>query len=269
MPLLNSTLPVANTCLENFYPQQPGAAFGIGNIIDWLSFHPTLTHVLILLFTFWELFVALGLFFGAMTRGFALGACSINIVLMVVFGWMGTTCIDEWNLSAYGFAMSLTLFLLGSGSLSVDHFLIQKFPFLEKQFFFKWLFSGRLHPELYKKLTLLLAGLTLVFTVGFYHYYRGAVVSKLYSRTALKTHSIAISNIKVASQLDFDAYIDGGPDTQGLYIMKVSLQNMNGKTLLTLSNKDFGKTAIKNRYIYLKIRKHLFPLKDQQVLKPT
>ena len=224
----------------------PGASFGVGDIIHWLYGNPMLAHFSIWALTLAELAIAIFFALGLATRATALLSTAINVNLMVIFGWMGTTCLDEWNLSAYGFAMSLTVLVLGSGSFSIDNMLLKKCPKLNENIYFKLLFSGRLPFRLYKNLSVLFTVITLLFTVGFYHYYRGGVWTKFYSRTALKAHSIKVTDITVNNGIiKFNSYINGGPDTQGLYITDITLLNKNNEVMYTINSRDFEKLKYK------------------------
>src|SRR5690625_5873591 len=57
-------------------------------------------------------------------------------------GWIGTTCLDEWQIGILGLAGGFTLFLTGSGYYSFDHFFKKKgYAFTGKNWF-PWLGSG-------------------------------------------------------------------------------------------------------------------------------
>ena len=44
----------------------------------------------------------------------------LNVALMLIFGWMGSTCLDEWTMAVSGVAMSSAVFLAGGGAWSLD-----------------------------------------------------------------------------------------------------------------------------------------------------
>lgn len=43
-----------------------------------------------------------------------------SVLLMLMFGWQGATCIDEWTMAACNLAMGATLFL-GGGAYALIH----------------------------------------------------------------------------------------------------------------------------------------------------
>lgn len=123
----------------------PGAIFGTGNILSALMHNPTLLHISIIVFTLVELLVGLGLIFGFITRFFGLISVGLAVSLMLMFGWLGSTCVDEWTMAANSFAMGLGIMITGSGSWwSVDHWLAKKCPQFASRSWFPWLFSGPL-----------------------------------------------------------------------------------------------------------------------------
>src|SRR5699024_4582436 len=102
--------------------------FSRRSIIHLLVGYPDLLHVLVWVWTLAELFIGIGLILGLFTRLFGLGSLLINIPLMVIFGWMGSTCVDEWTMAAAGFAMGATLMIGGGGPWSLDHFFERRHP---------------------------------------------------------------------------------------------------------------------------------------------
>jgi thiosulfate dehydrogenase [quinone] large subunit len=63
-----------------------------------------------------------------MTRLSALATIGFSIALMLIFGWQGGTCIDEWTMASCNLAMGATLMLAGSGAYSLDNVLLKRNP---------------------------------------------------------------------------------------------------------------------------------------------
>jgi len=120
----------------------PGALF-VQAPIEWTLAHPDLIDAAVWLWTFAELAVGLGLIFGLLTRLAALGSIAINIALMLIFGWMGSTCLDEWTMAVSGVAMSSAIFLAGGGAWSLDA-LVGRSAWTARNSWSRWLFSGPL-----------------------------------------------------------------------------------------------------------------------------
>jgi thiosulfate dehydrogenase (quinone) len=96
----------------------PGALWVQGPI-EWTLRHPDLIVASVWLWTFAELAIGLGLMLGLATRLAAFGSFWLNVVLMLIFGWMGSTCLDEWTMAVSGVAMSSAVFLAGGGVWSL------------------------------------------------------------------------------------------------------------------------------------------------------
>ena len=232
----------------------PGAAFGVGHIMHWLMSIPTLLHVAIIGFSLLELIVGIGLIIGLGTRILSLAAIGLSITLMLIFGWMGTTCLDEWTMAASSFAMACMVLATGSGSWSVDH-LLQRRGCLQKMPWLSWLTSGPLplSRDGFVRLTKILGILSIAFTVFFYGYNFDAIYSPLGKRVDSAHPAIALSGAVISPDaVTVNGYVDAGPDTQGLYILQATLSAPGQATPIftynaaDLAKKDFVK--IKNSY---------------------
>lgn len=209
----------------------PGALWVQGPI-EWTLRHPDLILASVWLWTFAELAVGLGLIFGLMTRLAAFASIWLNVSLMLIFGWMGSTCLDEWTMAVSGVAMSSAVFLAGGGSVSLDS-LIGRTGWSRNKPWSNWIFSGPLPPERVRAVGLGLAAVAVVFTVGSYHLLFGAVVTPLHSRVNFHSHDIALSSVRQSLDggVSFDAYVDAGPDTGALYIVGARLEDEAGRTV--------------------------------------
>src|SRR3984893_17243508 len=74
-----------------------------------------------------------------LTRLAALVSVGFSLVLMLMFGWQGATCIDEWTMAACNLAMGATLALVGGGAYSLDNVLLKRNPGLADRAWFRWL----------------------------------------------------------------------------------------------------------------------------------
>ncbi len=223
--------------------------------IEWTLRHPDLILASVWLWTFAELAVGLGLILGLMTRLAAFASIWLNVSLMLIFGWMGSTCLDEWTMAVSGVAMSSAVFLAGGGSVSIDS-LIGRTGWFRRNPWSNWIFSGPVPVSRLRSLELVLAGVAVVFTVGSYHLLFGAVVSPLHSRVNFHTHNIALSAVRQSPDgaVSFEAYVDAGPDTGALYIIGARLEDRNGRTLAEWSGgalADLPSEAIVNAYPYV------------------
>lgn len=234
----------------------PGAIFGSGDALSALLHHPTLLYLSIIVFTLVEVLVGLGLIFGFMTRFFGLISVGLAVSLMLMFGWLGSTCVDEWTMASNSFAMGLGIMIAGGGSWwSLDYWVAKKCPRLARRAWFPWLFSGPLPVVTVTRFAKLFGILAIVFAVGFYGYLRGAVFSPLAARTNPKHHHLALTKPVLSSSgdLTLSAYVDAGPDTQGAYVIQASVVDERGQAVETWDGKtlsELPKTGFANEYKY-------------------
>ena len=124
--------------LENkLIPDEPGYigekfnhflpnALGIKPIIEHLVTNPAELHTAMVLFTIIEGIVGLFIILGLFTRLMSIGIFSLAMGILLGSGWLGTTCLDEWQIGTLGIATGFTLFLSGSGCFSLDYYFIKK-----------------------------------------------------------------------------------------------------------------------------------------------
>jgi uncharacterized membrane protein YphA (DoxX/SURF4 family) len=133
----------ANWMANKFQSAMPGALLGKDHIIAFLLHHFYLLYASLILFSAVELFTGLSLMAGFLTRAAALVSIGLSVVLMLMFGWQGATCIDEWTMAAGNLAIGATLMLGGSGAFSLDSALLARKPALAERGWFRWI-SGAL-----------------------------------------------------------------------------------------------------------------------------
>ena len=126
--------------INHFMPQE----LLIGPMIKKTLDNPTLLHLNLWFFTLVEGLVGIALLLGLATRlaGIALAALAFGILLGS--GWLGTTCLDEWQIGCLGVVSGLLIILAGGGPLSADAQLARRFPNLAAGRVFPLLTSGNL-----------------------------------------------------------------------------------------------------------------------------
>jgi uncharacterized membrane protein YphA (DoxX/SURF4 family) len=88
----------ASWMANKFQSAMPGALLGTDHIIAFLLHHFYLLYATLILFSASELVTGLLLMTGFLTRAAALVSIGLSVVLMLMFGWQGATCIDEWTM---------------------------------------------------------------------------------------------------------------------------------------------------------------------------
>lgn len=232
----------------------PGALWVQGPI-EWTLRHPDLIVASVWLWTFAELAVGVGLMLGLATRAAAFASLWLNVVLMLIFGWMGSTCLDEWTMAVSGVAMSGAVLVSGGGAWSLDERYVMPTAWAQRAPWLAWICSGPLPSETTRKLALWLSVVSIAFTLITYHILFGAIVTPLHSRVTFHKHDIALTHaqLKPDGALTFDAYVDAGPDTGAAYIVSAKLIDASGGTIAQWDGASLAAlpaSAIRNAYPY-------------------
>ena len=89
-------------------------ALGIKPVIEYLVTHPSELWWFMVAFTIIEFLVGLMLMLGLLTRLASVGVFCLALGILLGSGWLGTTCLDEWQIGILGMCAGLLLFLTGS-----------------------------------------------------------------------------------------------------------------------------------------------------------
>lgn len=243
---------------NKFQSAMPGALLGMDRVVDYMLHHFTLLYAGVIVFSAAELIFGLFLIFGFMTRLSALITIGISVVLMLLFGWQGATCIDEWTMAASNFAMGVTLFVAGSAAWSVDSWMMRRNPALAGRGWFQWFGSGTWSAQRVNRLGLIGAIVTVLFVVLTYNDFRGSVLTPFHGGPVSPAkHHISLSAGSVAADgsVRFTAYLDAGTPAEPANIIRAELigaqgqvvEAWNGATLAALP-----KSAFVNDYDYNK-----------------
>ncbi|MFD2551933.1 TQO small subunit DoxD [Bizionia sediminis] len=228
-------------------------ALGIKPIIQYLVENPDALWISMILFTIIEGIVGLFIIFGLATRLMSMGVFGLAMGILLGSGWIGTTCLDEWQIGVLGIATGFVLFLTGSGKYSVDNYLIKRNLSLTKTKWFVWLGSGslpiseRLFPKFVLVGSVAILGVTLVTNQVFH----GGVWGTLHNKSVKP--KLEISDARIAKNtLSFDVYRTEGVDVYGSWVIGIELLNATNTPMLSYSQADLAampKTDITNYYV--------------------
>ena len=251
--------PHAHSWMANkFQSAMPGAILGTSHLVSYLLHHFALLYAGLIVFSAAELIFGLFLLCGFMTRLSALVTVGLSFVLMLLFGWQGATCIDEWTMASANFAIGVTLFLAGAGAYSLDAWLQKRHPALEHAAWFQWLGSGRWPVARLRRWGVVGGVATVLFVVLTYNYYRGSVVTAFHGGpVSPAAHHISLSAGRLSSDggVRFTAYLDAGTAALPANVVRADLLGPNNRpverwgsaALAALSARDFA-----NEYSYNK-----------------
>jgi thiosulfate dehydrogenase [quinone] large subunit len=256
--------PDAPTWMANkFQSAMPGALFGTDHLIAFLLHHFWLLYPAVILFSGAELIAGAALMAGLLTRLAALVSVGFSLLLMLMFGWQGGTCIDEWTMAACNLAMGATLVLAGGGAYSLDNVLLERHPRLADRAWFRWL-AGSLPLPLtdtaFRNLGLAVLAVVLAFDVGTYSYYRGSVVTPFHSGPVSPTRDhFALSNGALLPDggVKFHIYLHGGTSGAPAHLMKAELTGGGNEPLETWNTETLTRLpadSIHNDFAYNKFK---------------
>jgi len=252
--------PSAHTWMANkFQTAMPGALLGMDHVISFMLQHFYVLYAGVLLFSAAELIVGVMLMAGFMTRAAAVTSMGLSVVLMLMFGWQGATCIDEWTMAACNLAMGATLAMGGAGAYSIDRRLLARHPGLAETGWFRWA-SGALPLNLGKD-TLRKVGFAVfacvsVFNVATYSYYRGSVVTPFHGGPVSPTkHHLTLDNASIdkAGIVRFHVYLDAGTPEAPVHVVTAALLDAGHRPVggwSTPALSAMPRTAFANDYAY-------------------
>jgi uncharacterized membrane protein YphA (DoxX/SURF4 family) len=262
----------ASWMANKFQSAMPGALLGTDHIIAFLLQHFYLLYASLILFSAAELITGLFLMTGFLTRAAALASIGLSVVLMLMFGWQGATCIDEWTMAACNLAIGATLMLGGSGAFSLDNALLARRPALAERGWFRWM-SGALPLPLrsgaFEGLALAVFAATVAFNVATYNYYRGSVVTPFHGGPVSPgKHHLSLTDgvLLPNGAVRFHAYLDGGTPAAPSNMMTAVLKSRDGAVLEQWDGGVLSRlpaSAISNEFAYNRFAPGPFGLRAQ------
>lgn len=227
-------------------------ALGIKPMIEFLVTHPDILWWAMAAFTIIEGVVGLLFIFGLFTRLMAFGVMSLATGILLGSGWIGTTCLDEWQIGVLGMAAGFTVFFTGSGRFSLDYRLFKNNHKIKDSKWFRWLGSGSLpiaSSRLYK--AVLGGSLAILFITLFTNqYFHGGVWGTLHNKSVKP--KIEIADVKLTGDdLSFQIYRVEGADVYGSFLIGIHLVDGDGNVHLDLDGAELAKFPgqIQNQYI--------------------
>lgn len=82
---------------------------GIKPLIEYLVSNPDKLEFAMIAFTIVEAIVGLFIMLGLFTRLMSVGVFSLAMGILLGSGWLGTTCLDEWQIGVLGLAGGFTI----------------------------------------------------------------------------------------------------------------------------------------------------------------
>lgn len=225
-------------------------SIGIKPIIEYLVSTPDLLWWAMVIFTLVEGIVGLLYMLGFFTRLMSIGVFSLAFGILLGSGWLGTTCLDEWQIGILGVSAGFTIFLSGGGKYSLDYLLLPK---LSKNKWLVWLTSGELPLSIKQFSKVTISGAVLLFILTLYtnQVFHNGIWGPLHNKSVKP--ELKISNAKIQEDiLTFKVYRIEGADVYGSFLIGITLKDENGKTILQKNGEELARfplTRIKNDYV--------------------
>lgn len=246
----------ASWMANKFQSAMPGALLGLDKVVDFMLRHFDLLYAGVVVFSAVELIFGLFLIFGFMTRLSALVTIGLSAVLMLLFGWQGATCIDEWTMASAGVAMGVALFLAGSSAYSIDSWMQKRNPSLAQRGWFQWFGSGPWPLRRLQRWSVISLILTVLFVVLSYNEFRGSVITPFHSGpvSPSKHHlSLSAGKLDPDGSVRFSAYLDAGTPAEPANIVNAVLLNAAGLVIEQWNSAALAalpRSAFVNTYAY-------------------
>ncbi|QZT37853.1 DoxX family membrane protein [Halosquirtibacter xylanolyticus] len=236
---------------EKFNAFLPNALF-IKPIIQWMVENPDMLYLAMIIFTITEALIGIAFFLGIFTRLAALGSIGLAAGILLGSGWIGTTCLDEWQIGVLCMTTGFVLLFTGAGNYSLDHYLSKtnsplcKLPLAP--FIMGYDFPSSMSTKLSKRIILWSAVFMGIVMLGTNQHFHGGVWGDLHNLS--KNPNYIIQNAsRNNNEISFDIMRDQGIDTYGSYIFSITLYK-EGKKIRTWEDKKLANAVkIKNHYI--------------------
>ncbi|SMO70493.1 thiosulfate dehydrogenase [quinone] large subunit [Saccharicrinis carchari] len=228
-------------------------ALGIKPIIQYLVENPDTLWWAMVIFTIVEGIVGLFIMLGFFTRLMSVGIFGLAMGILLGSGWIGTTCLDEWQIGVLGIASGFMLFLSGSGMYSIDNYLMQKKHWISQKKWFPWIGSGtlpikdRIFPKIVLAGSLFILAMTL-FTNQVFH---GGLWGTLHNKSVKPKLEISEGQF-MGNQISFDVFRTEGVDVYGAWIIGMELNDGQNNNVFNLSQDELASLKwmqVENYYV--------------------
>lgn len=232
---------------EKFNHFLPNALF-IKPIIEYLVTHPELLWYNMVAFTIVEAIVGFCLLLGLWTRLMSVGVILLALGILFGSGWLGTTCLDEWQIGILGIAGGMAILFSGGGKYALDYYLQSKS--------LKIPFDVLLQPRSSKFILIgsISALLLALYTNQVFH---GGVYGALHNKS-VRPYVEITNAIKDDESVKFTIFRTEGADVYGSFLIEVQFRDRNDRIIYKLGQKElsaFSPKNIHNHYV-AKIKAH-------------
>lgn len=234
---------------NNFLPN----ALGIQPMIEYMVSNPEVLWWSMTVFTIVEGIVGLLFMFGLFTRLMSVGVFGLAMGILLGAGWIGTTCLDEWQIGILGIAAGFTIFLSGGGSFSLDGYLRKKYNAVTRKAWFPWIGSGFLpvSASVLRNIAIVGAGFMMFATLFTNQYFHGGVWGTLHNKSVKPKIEIHDA-VATENGLEFTIYRVEGVDVYGSFLIGIDVYDQFDNSVISYNGDQlasFPLELIANRYV--------------------
>lgn len=222
--------------------------------LDFFLRRPVWLDVFGYVFTFTELIIGLLLLLGLFSRLTGAMLVGLSVGLMHTAGWLGPTCLDEWQIASLLVTTGAMLAAYGTGGFSADAWLRARYPSLPDRPLGRWLAypAYDLTSPFFRRLTVGLTAVLVVYVMGMNQVHHGGLWGSLHNYS--KKPDIQLSDLTVHDDRHFSvtAFRDKGPEAYGTFVIQARLQTAEDSVVHRFDADDLSKMspdAIENVYV--------------------
>lgn len=228
-------------------------SIGIKPIIEYLVTHAEILWWAMVVFTLVECVVGLAFMLGFFTRLMSVGVMALAGGILLGSGWIGTTCLDEWQIGVLGVAAGFTVFLSGGGKYAVDEYLMHRVGWLRERKWVRWLTSGDLQLSVKQVNRVVVGGAAAILLLTLYtnQEFHNGVWGPLHNKSVKP--KIEISDVTIGQgELSFTVYRVEGVDVYGSFLIGITLKDAAGNVVVHRNGEELSRfpiTDIENEYV--------------------
>lgn len=232
----------------------PHANAGFYHGLDYMMRNPEWLNVFTYVFTLTELVLGLLLLVGLFSRATGLLLVSLSIGLMHTAGWLGPTCLDEWQIASLLTTIGAVMTLYGTGSFSADSWLMDRDETLRHHIWWQWVSHPTFDTQsgYFRTIVVGISMALTLYVMGMNQVHHGGVWGSLHNYS--KKPDIQLSQLDIESDgsLQFEAFRDKGPEAYGTFIIEIRLTDADGNVIHTFDRqtlKHMEASSIQNEYV--------------------
>jgi thiosulfate dehydrogenase [quinone] large subunit len=217
--------------------------------IEYFVLHPELLWWKLVAFTIVEALVGLALMMGLFTRAMGVATSLLALGILLGAGWLGTTCLDEWQIGILGVATGMVFAFAGGGSFSIDYWLERRWGAPSSKF---WTWARGVQALAFPRNFIVVTGFVILgltlFTNQVFH---GGVWGKLHNKSVRPL--VEISEVRLEDDsLHMQLYRIEGADVYGSFAVGVQVLDDHDRIVAEWTAEDLSQLpaeAITNKYV--------------------